>query len=126
MAKRVLSVGNCGFDNGSLRSLMSGEFGAELSAAEDWSDAAGMLRRGNYDLVIVNRKLDADGSDGIDIIREMKQSPEFQAVPVMLLTNYPEYQARAVAEGAEPGFGKAQLHSRETRDLLAKHLAPVM
>jgi CheY-like chemotaxis protein len=126
MAKHVLSIGNCGYDNGSLRSLVSGEFDAELSAAEDWSDAADLLRRGSFDLVIVNRKLDADGSDGLDIIREMKQSPDFQAVPVMLLTNYPEYQARAVAEGAEPGFGKSQLHSRETRDLLAKYLAPVM
>jgi CheY-like chemotaxis protein len=123
MSKRVLSIGNCGFDNSSLRNLV-GDFGAELTAAADWSDAAAMLRKGNYQLVIVNRKLDADGSDGLDIIREMKESPEFQAVPVMLLTNYPEYQAKAIAAGAVPGFGKSQLHSRETQALLATHLQP--
>lgn len=120
--KRVLSIGNCGFDNGSLRSVV-GAFGAEVSAAEDWSDAAELLRRDKFDLVLVNRKLDADGSDGLEIIREIKQSPEFQLTPVMLLSNYPEYQAQAVAAGAEPGFGKSQLSSRETSERLGKYLA---
>jgi CheY-like chemotaxis protein len=120
--KRVLSIGNCGFDNGSLRSAVSG-FGAEVAAAEDWSDAAELLRQQEFDLVIVNRKLDADASDGLEIIREIKQSPEFQDTPVMLLSNYPEYQAKAIAAGTEPGFGKAQLHSRETSELLGKYLS---
>lgn len=119
--KRVLSIGNCGFDNGSLRSVLSG-FGAEVAAADDWSDAAELLRRERFDFVLVNRKLDADGSDGLEIIRQIKQSPELQATPVMLLSNYPEYQAKAIAAGAEPGFGKSQLHSRETMELLGKYL----
>jgi CheY-like chemotaxis protein len=118
---RVLSIGNCGFDNGSLRSLV-GSFGAELAAADDWSEASELLTRGRFDLVIVNRKLDADGSDGLDIIRELKESPEFQSTPVMLLSNYPDYQAKAMAAGAEAGFGKSQLHSRETQELLGKYL----
>lgn len=120
--KRLLSIGSCGFDNGSLRSVV-GAFGAEVAAAEDWPDAAELLRREKFDLVLVNRKLDADGSDGLEIIRELKQSPEFQATPVMLLSNYPEYQAQAVAAGAEPGFGKSQLSSRETSERLAEFLA---
>lgn len=119
--KHVLSIGNCGFDNGSLRSLL-GALGAEVAAAEDWSDAAALLRRQSFDLVLVNRKLDADGGDGMEIIRELKQSPEFQATPVMLLSNYPEYQAQAIAAGAEPGFGKSHLHSRDTSELLKKYL----
>ena len=36
----------------------------------------------------------------------------------MILTNYPEHQQAAIAEGAEPGFGKLQYaeptSSRET------------
>ena len=120
--KRVLSIGNCGFDNGSLRSAVSA-FGAEVAAADDWSEAAEMLRRQQFDLVLVNRKLDADGGDGLEIIREMKQSPDFQTTPVMLLSNYPQYQDQAVAAGAEPGFGKSQLHSRETSELLGKYLS---
>jgi len=123
VSKRLLSIGNCGFDNGSLRSMIGGAFSAELIVADDWSDAAELLRRNKIDLVLVNRKLDADGSDGLDIIRDMKQSPEFQSVPVMLLSNYPEYQAQAIAAGAEPGFGKAQLHSEQTHQQLNKFLA---
>jgi CheY-like chemotaxis protein len=122
MTKRVLSIGNCGFDNGSLRSAVS-HFGAEMAAAEDWADAADLMRRETFDLVLVNRKLDADGSDGLAIIREMKQSPEFQQTPVMLLSNYPKYQAQAVAAGAEPGFGKSQLHDPTTSQRLARFLA---
>jgi CheY-like chemotaxis protein len=122
MAKRVLSIGNCGFDNGSLRSLFSG-FGAELVAADDWDEAQGVLQDEQIDLVLVNRKLDADGSDGLDIIGEIKQSPQFQSVPVMLLSNYPEYQAKAVAAGAEPGFGKAQIQSQATRQQVARYLS---
>jgi len=120
--KRVLSIGNCGFDNGSLRSIVS-SFGAEVTAAEDWPDAAEMLRREKFSLVLVNRNLDADGSDGLEIIREIKQSPEFQATPVMLLSNYPEYQAKAIGAGAEPGFGKSELGSRQTSERLAAFLA---
>jgi CheY-like chemotaxis protein len=122
MTKRVLSIGNCGFDNGSLRSVVSA-FGAEVAVADDWSDAAELLRREKFDLVLVNRKLDADGSDGLEIIREIKQTPEFKATPVMLLSNYPEYQAQAIAAGGEPGFGKSQLHSRETSERLGKFLS---
>jgi CheY-like chemotaxis protein len=122
--KRVLSIGNCAFDNGSLRSAVSG-FGAELEAAEDWTDAIDLMRREKFDLVLVNRRLDADGSDGLEIIREIKQSDEFQDVPVMLLSNYPQYQAQAVSAGAEPGFGKSQLHSRETSELLRKYLTVI-
>jgi CheY-like chemotaxis protein len=119
--KRVLSIGNCGYDNGSLRALV-GSFGAELAAAEDWSDAEALLCSGTFALVLVNRKLDADGSDGMEIIREIKQSQEFGSTPVMLLSNYPEYQAKAVADGAAPGFGKTQLQSRETVEKLATWL----
>jgi hypothetical protein len=41
----------------------------------------------------------------------------------MLVSNYPDYQARAVALGAAPGFGKQSLGAAPTRELLAKYLA---
>ena len=122
MAKRVLSVGNCGFDNSSLRALVHGDFAAELATASDWSDTIAQLKAHQFALVIVNRKLDADGGDGLDIIRELRQTAEYQHVPVMLLSNYPEYQTKAVELGAVLGFGKSNLHSNEARELLAAHL----
>jgi hypothetical protein len=40
----------------------------------------------------------------------------------MLVTNYPEHQQEAVAAGAEPGFGKAELGQLATRDKLSRFL----
>jgi len=33
---------------------------------------------------------------------------------VMLVSNFPEWQEKAIHQGAVPGFGKAQLNSAET------------
>jgi hypothetical protein len=66
-------------------------------------------------LILVNRVLDADGSDGMALIQEFVRSG---TVPVMLVSNYPEYQAKAVALGARPGFGKAALRDPATVELL--------
>ena len=46
-----------------------------------------------------------------------------RSIPVMLVTNYPEHQQQAIAAGAEPGFGKAELASPATLAKLAKFLA---
>ena len=37
----------------------------------------------------------------------------------MLVSNYPEWQQAAIAAGALPGFGKAELNRAETREKLA-------
>jgi CheY-like chemotaxis protein len=49
----------------------------------------------------------------------MKADPELSAVPVMLITNYAEYQQQAVAAGALAGFGKKELYNEETQEKLA-------
>ena len=81
------------------------------------------LRAGKFDLVLVNRKFDADNSDGLELIRQLKADAALAAVPVMLVTNYPEYQAEAVAAGALPGFGKAELRSPATKEKLVAVLS---
>ena len=70
----------------------------------------------------VNRKLDADYSDGIEVIRRIKTDPKLSQTPCMLVTNYPEHQQAAVAVGAEPGFGKLTYHEPATHEKLAKFL----
>ncbi|MCA9196570.1 MAG: hypothetical protein KDA87_03495 [Planctomycetales bacterium] len=81
-------------------------------------DAMACLESNSYQLVLVNRKLDRDYSDGIEVIRRIKSDPRFAAIPCMLVTNYAEHQDMAVAVGAERGFGKLELHSDETLHLL--------
>ena len=122
MPKRVLDVGNCSVDHGAISSALRRDFGAEIVQAHGPDDALLELRTGSFDLVLVNRKLDQDYSDGLDIIKAIKADAELQATPVMLITNYAEHQETAVAIGAELGFGKKELSLPATREKLAKFL----
>ncbi len=123
MSKRILDVGNCGYDHSAIARLVQREFNAVAVAADDAHEALREARTGSYALIVVNRVLDADGSEGIEIIEALKSDPATQHLPVMMITNYPEHQAKALAAGAEPGFGKSTLHEPSTRERLAKFLA---
>jgi two-component system chemotaxis response regulator CheY len=125
MPKRVLDVGQCGPDHAAMRSFFARHFDCEIVPAHGPDDTLAHLRGGRFDLVLVNRKLDQDYSDGIEIIRLVKSDPAIADVPMMLITNYPEHQAAAVAEGAVPGFGKLEFDLPETRAKVAAILAPL-
>ena len=122
MARSVLNVGNCQFDHGKIEQLISTNFGAEVVAAALQDEALTMLRADRFGLVLVNRKLIADSSKGVELIQRIKADQRLAHTPVMLLSNYPEAQQEAVAAGAEPGFGKAELDRRETIEKLARFL----
>ncbi len=109
-------------DHASIQREIGRHFDAEVIAAHGSREALEQLRASAFDLVLVNRVLDADGSDGVEIIEQMKADDALSAIPVMLVTNYLEHQERAVEAGAEPGFGKMQLGSDETRQRLAAFL----
>lgn len=106
---RILSVGQCGYDHGNISRHLARRFRAEVDGADTVDDALARLRSADYDLVLVNRVLDADGSRGTELIRTLKSDPDLAALPVMLVSNYPQAQAVAVALGALPGFGKSEL-----------------
>jgi CheY-like chemotaxis protein len=76
------------------------------------------LRSAAFDLVLVNRKLDQDYSDGIELLRALKGDPDLRAIPVMMVTNYAEHQDTAVAVGALRGFGKLEFDSSATVEKL--------
>lgn len=120
--KRVLDVGNCPPDHAAICRLVEGGFGAEVVQAHGLDDALVALRGGPFDLVLVNRKLDRDDSDGIEIIKAVKADPALAATPMMLVTNYAEHQDAAVAAGAERGFGKREFDAPQTRDRLGSFL----
>jgi CheY-like chemotaxis protein len=121
--KRVLDVGNCSPDHGAISALLKKQFGAEAVQAHGPGDAMTALRTGRFDLVLVNRKLDQDYSDGLEIIKQIKADKALAATPCMLITNYAEHQAAAVAAGAEPGFGKLSLSTPETIERLGNYLS---
>ena len=123
MAKRVLSVGQCGPDHATISRYLIRQFACEVTPVDGIGDAVSHLGRDRFDLILVNRKLDADYSDGLEVIRQLKANPETASVPVMLVTNYPEHQDAATSAGAIRGFGKLELEKPETREKLAAVLA---
>ena len=122
-AKKVLSVGQCGADHGSLTRVLKTQFDAEVVSADTFDEALGELKGGGYDLVLVNRVFDYDRSSGLDFIGILRDDPSLAQVPVMLVSNYDDAQAQAVAKGALPGFGKAALNHPRTLDRLRAALA---
>lgn len=122
MPKHVLDVGQCGFDHGAIRSLLVEEFAAEVVQTHHLSDTLQRLKKQPFDLVLINRKLDADHSDGLAIVEAIKANPALAKTPVMLVSNFSEAQTAAIAAGAEPGFGKAELSSAATREKLRPFL----
>jgi two-component system chemotaxis response regulator CheY len=123
MTKRVLDVGQCGPDHATIRDFLTANFACEVVQSLDLADTLAELRSGHFDLVLVNRKLDADYSDGIEILRAIKAAPEIAHVPVMLVTNYADHQDAAEAAGAHRGFGKLEFDDPVTKEKLAAILA---
>lgn len=116
-ATTFVLVGHCGADSYSLTHAVSRAVpGAKVISADD---AASLDRAlASPAVLLVNRVLDghfATGS-GVDLIATLaSRNPK----PTMLLiSNYADAQAAAVAAGAAPGFGKSQLGLPATVDLL--------
>lgn len=118
---RVLDVGNCDPDHGAIRSLLLNHFDVDVDRVMYVSEGLAAMSHAAYALVLVNRLIFADGSEGQELIRRM-QADATCKTPVMMISNFADAQQRAVAAGAQPGFGKAALHEASTLELLAKHL----
>ena len=115
-APRILDVGQCGFDHSAISGYLADRFGALVERADTQDEVRRMLQSARYDLVLINRVLDLDGSSGLDLLRTLKQAAMTAAGrrPVILVSDYPEAQRAAQELGAVPGFGKASLHSPAT------------
>jgi CheY-like chemotaxis protein len=119
---RVLSVGHCTLDHDMLSSMVSGNFDADVDRAHNVDEALQAMQRQRYDVVLVNRLIDEDGREGIELIRRARQSPELASVPVMMVSNYPAAHQQAVAAGGVRGFGKGDLQNDTPRVRLAAYL----
>jgi CheY-like chemotaxis protein len=122
MTATVLDVGNCGPDHAAIRSMLSSKFDVRVLQAHGSQDSLKLLASEAIDLVLINRKLDQDYSDGLEILKLIKADSRYASIPVMLVTNYQEAQEEAVQWGALPGFGKLSLTAEETWSRLSSVL----
>jgi response regulator RpfG family c-di-GMP phosphodiesterase len=115
----VVDLGQCDPDHASIKRVVE-SLGVSVVRAHTKGDVERYLAEANVALVLVNRVLDIDGSDGMAIIKDLAGS---QSSPVMLVSNYPEYQDQAVQIGARPGFGKSALREPHTLEVIRKALS---
>lgn len=120
--RRVLLVGHCAADTASLQQMLGSHFSVRIDTAATLRESLSMAKQTSFDLVLVNRILDQDGSLGLEIIREWVATPPMVTCPMMLVSNFESAQQEAVEAGAQPGFGKQQLHAPETLDILRPFL----
>jgi len=111
----VLLVGHCGPDAYALKSAVRRALGAAevVMVNDDGALHGAMVGAG---LLLVNRALDGEFPDptGVELIARFAPS----GVPIMLISNFAESQAAAVAAGARPGFGKKDMNSEKAAALI--------
>ena len=121
--KTVLDIGNCDADHLFLTTMLTSNFDATVLRAHKLADAISALENNSVDLIMINRLLDVDGSEGMDVFQEIKSNEKFKSIPAMLITNFDDHQEKAVAVGAIRGFGKSALSSDATKELIKEALS---
>jgi len=123
MSKTVALIGHCGPDSSYLRMNISKAIpGARIISVDDDQSLKAALETG-VDLALFNRVLDYgfEQTNGAEVIRLLGRF--YPATRMMMVTNYPEAQAEAIAAGAIPGFGKRELGSSRVLQLLRDAVA---
>jgi two-component system, chemotaxis family, chemotaxis protein CheY len=121
-SKRIALVGHCGPDSSYLRmTIKSALKDATIVAADDDQELHGVLTDG-VDLILFNRELGYGFSEtlGVKVIERLHEGNP--GLKMMLVSNYAEAQAAAVAAGALPGFGKRELGTKRVTELLREAL----
>ncbi len=119
MSKIIGLVGHCGPDSYMLRSAVKYAVqDADVRMTNDEQSLHAAIESGAA-LLLVNRQIDGQFStyEGVELIRSLKQS--HPAVRTMLISNYADAQAAAVAAGAMEGFGKSEIGSAKMKQALA-------
>lgn len=113
----VALVGHCVPDSSYLTITVQKAIpGAKVTRVNDDAGVERAIREGA--LLLVNRRMEPgySASDGNDYIRRLMKKHE--GVRAMLISNFAQSQAQAVADGALPGFGKDHLSAPDTLEKL--------
>ncbi|MCB9844816.1 MAG: hypothetical protein H6811_02355 [Phycisphaeraceae bacterium] len=107
----VVLVGHCGPDAYLLRNVVHRVApDRDVKRADD--DASLESLAPGAALLLINRRLDGafTNASGVELIREIRDRRGASAPAMILVSNFADAQAMAQANGALPGFGKAELN----------------
>ena len=126
MSTKIALIGHCGPDSTYLRlTAMKAAKDVQVLMADDDSELKDVLEQG-VDLLLLNRELGYGFTEkmGADLIKRLRAAhPQLK---MMLVSNYAEAQAEAVANGALPGFGKREIGSPRVVELLKEAIKPAV
>src|SRR5205823_5740224 len=121
--KSVVLVGHCGPDNSFLRmAVSSADRSIHVAMADDEQELNALLDQ-RVDLLLLNRELGwgfDDAPTGVELIQKLRAT--HPNVKVMLVSNFSDAQAAAVAAGALPGFGKREIGTPRVTRLIREAL----
>ena len=123
MTKKVLSIGQCAFDDSNIWEMLKNNFAVVVETAASHDEALAKIGENDFDLVLVNRIYDATGTPGLKTITALKSESKTRYVPVMLVSNFEDAQSAAVEAGAVSGFGKTALANQRTIEILKAYLS---
>lgn len=123
MKRQLLDVGQCDADHYRISTTLGKNFDVEIQRAHSHDEAVKLATDTPFDLILINRLLDADGSRAMNVLSTLKTTPSAAQIPVMIVSNFEDAQKTAVEAGAVHGFGKAALDSDATKEILAEYLS---
>lgn len=119
---RVLDVGNCHPDHAMIRKMLERHFDVDIERVMFVDEALERMQSNAYQLVLFNRLIFEDGSDGIELLKQSRMDTASQHTPVMMISNFDFAQAASVSAGGVPGFGKDAIFEPQTIKLLSQYL----
>jgi hypothetical protein len=113
---KVILVGHCGADTGSLEWFVEDAMKLPVEAANSTSKLQKLMTPSS--LLMINRVLEGDfpTDEGVELIGALTRIGN--APKMMLISNYPDAQAAAVKLGGIPGFGKSMIGDEKTQKYL--------
>lgn len=114
--RTIVLVGHCGPDMFMLKSAIGRTAEAPIATVNDTKSLSEYLNGDS--VLLINRKLDGKFGtrSGIELIAQINQHDNPPIV--MLISNYEDAQAQAVAAGARQGFGKSDLYDESSTKAL--------
>ena len=113
----VVLVGHCSYDSSGLIGAAERALPDVPTVRVNRPDELERFRSPGH-LLLVNRVLDGlfDDESGVDLIDELTTGDGAPAV--LLVSDLPDAQAKAEANGARPGFGKRDMHGEKAVDAI--------
>jgi ActR/RegA family two-component response regulator len=95
--------------------------GVQVLAADTEEELRQVMAEG-VDLVLLNRLLDFGFAEqeGVKLVERLRET--HPGLKMMLVSNFQEAQAAAVAAGALPGFGKREIGSARVKEVIREAL----